>query len=93
MLTHGVVGSDADDEDSRTRHIRFSEDYMEVESDEEDEPSLMTSPHPTRHRGRPGRQRWHPHRGAACKASQSMDMEEKGTRAQESKTNCELCRR
>ncbi len=94
MLTHGVAGSDADDEDSRAGHVRFSEDYVEVESDEEDEPRpLMTSPHPTCHCGWPGRQRWRPHRSAAWKASQLRGMEEKETRAWESKTNCELCRR
>ena len=43
-LTHSVMGSDADDEDSRAGHIHFSKDYVEAESDEEDEPPLMTSP-------------------------------------------------
>ncbi len=39
MLTHGVLGSDADDEDSRSGHACFSEDYVEeAESDVEDEP-------------------------------------------------------
>ncbi len=37
-LTHGVAGSDADDEDSHAGHACFSEDYMEVESDVDDEP-------------------------------------------------------
>ncbi len=39
MLTYGIVGSDADDEDSRAGHAHFSEDYVEVESDVEGEPS------------------------------------------------------
>ncbi len=37
-ITHGVAGSDADDEDSRASHAHFSEDYVEAESDVEDEP-------------------------------------------------------
>ncbi len=46
MLTHGVMGSDADDEDSCASHAHFSEDYVEAESDVDDEPPLMTSPQP-----------------------------------------------
>ena len=37
-LTHGIMGSDADDKDSHTSHARFLEDYMEAESDVDDEP-------------------------------------------------------
>ena len=47
MLTHGVAGLDADDEDSRSGHARFSEDNMEeAESDVEGEPPRMTCPQP-----------------------------------------------
>ncbi len=46
MLTHGVAGSDTDDKDSCAGHARFLEDYMEAESDVDDEPPLMTSPQP-----------------------------------------------
>ncbi len=38
MLTHGVAGSDADNEDSHASHAHFLEDYVEVESDVDDEP-------------------------------------------------------
>ncbi len=37
-LTHGVAGSDTDDEDSRAGHACFLEDYVEAESDVDDEP-------------------------------------------------------
>ena len=37
-LTHSVAGSDADDEDSHAGHACFFEDYVEAESDVDDEP-------------------------------------------------------
>ncbi len=43
-LTHGVPGSDADDEDSCAGHARFLEDYVEAESDADDEPPLDELP-------------------------------------------------
>ncbi len=47
-MTHGVTGSDADNEDSRSGHARFEEDYVEdAESDAEGEPHLEDPPLPS----------------------------------------------
>ncbi len=46
-LTHGTAGSDADNEDSRSGHARFDEDYVEdADSEGEGEPHPDDPPEP-----------------------------------------------
>ncbi len=89
-LTHGVAGLDADDEDSRSGHAHFSEDYMEeAESDVEGEPPRMKCPQPHPLAWTPRMPRITPdHSGVHGLAIEGQGG--KGTGPRESKAHCEL---
>ncbi len=69
MLTHGIAGSDTDDEDSRSSHACFLEDYMEPHPDDLPPPAGVDTQDAQDNPG-PQRHAWPRNRGSRRKKEQ-----------------------